>query len=346
MSKKDDFKDAMNANIATVAMDYFGPDANGNKRFEYGRQDVQLKAGNDGSRLERDTDGDGLKGVDCSSLVWRALNEAGYDVQKEFGSQASFTTRSLFDGNKNLTEKAERNFDKVSLDELKPGDLLMFKGHVAIFTGYSDKGEIQFFGSQTSTGPASVTVKDGTYWDGKAFGAIRPKVEFAKDETVEKFKAQTDNVAVDYVKEFEKFIADNLGRIYSSVNSKDEATLTKEDNKVATDTKVEYTVKKGDTLTSIAKEFGVSINDITKLNPGLETRVNLIRIGEKFNIPQNENHSENSSLDNMIKQELKVDNLSQIKDDALKEVKEIMDKISALTEHTNNNNNENVHTNK
>ncbi len=61
----------------------------------------------------------------------------------------------------------------------------MFSGrggqHVGIFKGYDANGHIQFVGSQSSTGPAEVTIRPGGYWDGagtEIVGALRAKPEF------------------------------------------------------------------------------------------------------------------------------------------------------------------------
>ena len=161
------------------------------QKFEYGRSDMTLKnksanGKTDGSRTEQDLDGDGRRGVDCSSLVWRGLKDAGYNVGK-----SPFGTSTLFEG-KNIQPYAKEHFDVTSAaDARKPngslqaGDVLMFKSshgqHVGIFKGYDKEGHIQFLGSQVSTGPALATVKPGGYWDGADFqivGALRPKPEF------------------------------------------------------------------------------------------------------------------------------------------------------------------------
>ncbi len=166
----------------------------GSERFEYGRGDTARRSndGGDGrtdqSRNERDLDGDGRKGVDCSSFVWRGLRNAGYNVPV-----AAFTTRDLFNG-PNVTPYARQHFDVIAAHQahqlhgpLEPGDILMFKDkngsgqHVGIFQGYDANGRIRFVGSQVSTGPASVTVTPGGYWDGRdqvIVGALRAKPEF------------------------------------------------------------------------------------------------------------------------------------------------------------------------
>lgn len=346
------YRDNMNASIATTAVDYFGVG------FEYGGIGGNNKSGNgrtDDSRFDEDLDGDGLKGVDCSSLVWKALHEAGFKID-EVWSRNEFYTGVLFNADKTLTSKATANFDKVSLDELKPGDILMFPGHVAVFTGYSEKGDIQFFGSQTSTGPASVTADKSNYWHGRAFGAIRPKEELARDETIERFKAQNGQYTIqDIINGTKEFLNDGLNNIKSMLNPHEQ-----NEQKATTNDKTEYVVKRGDTLTAIAREFGVSIEDITKLNPGLGARIDNIRVGEKFVIPSNENSNSNensrlnesnsasasASLESFIQKELNVGKteLEGLQSSSLKELHKIMERLSDTNqqnEDTNNNFNSN-----
>lgn len=169
------------------------------RNYEYGRGDMSL--GNhspnhrsDSSRTEQDLDHDGYYGVDCSSLVWRGLKNAGYDVGNE-----PFATSKLYDGG--FTGYAKQHFDIVPAEDarktpgsLQPGDLLMFDSkhgrHVAIFKGYDDKGNIEFYGSQVSSGPALTKAMAPTdtklgYWndgDFKIVGAMRPKPEFQVHE--------------------------------------------------------------------------------------------------------------------------------------------------------------------
>lgn len=177
--------EAGNVAILEAAQRHF---FNEGRRYEYGRSD-HPRPGRDPSRLERDGDGDGKLGVDCSSFVWRSLKEAGYGVQGQ--NAANFTTATLFNGNK-TTAYAREHFDVISAadarkpgGDLKPGDLLMFSAsggqHIVIFKGYDAKGHIQFVGSQGSTGPAEVTIRPGGYWDGGSthiVGALRAKPEF------------------------------------------------------------------------------------------------------------------------------------------------------------------------
>ncbi|WP_338334657.1 peptidoglycan-binding protein [Xanthomonas euvesicatoria] len=158
------------------------------RKYEYGRPD-HPRPGRDSSRLERDNDGDGRLGVDCSAFVWRGLKNAGYDVPGE--NAANFTTAKLFNGT-SVTPYTREHFDVTPGSEarkpngsLHQGDILMFSSsqgqHVGIFKGYDANGNIQFIGSQGTTGPAEVTIKPGGYWDGGGthiVGALTPKPEF------------------------------------------------------------------------------------------------------------------------------------------------------------------------
>src|SRR5580698_2351873 len=82
------------------------------RNYEYGRGDESLKnhspnGHTDPSRTEQDLDHDGLLGVDCSSLVWRGLKNAGYDV-----GSAPFATSQLFKGTQ-VTPYSQQHFDVV-----------------------------------------------------------------------------------------------------------------------------------------------------------------------------------------------------------------------------------------
>lgn len=165
----------------------------GGNRFEYGRGDITLdnREGNrrtDSSRTEQDIDRDGLKGVDCSSFVWRALRNAGYDVPA-----TPFSTHALFNGHQ-PTRYAREHFDVIPASDarrdrgdLQPGDVLLFKDrnssgqHIGIVKDYDTNGRIQFIGSQVSLGPAQASAGQGSYWNGGEFeivGALRAKPEF------------------------------------------------------------------------------------------------------------------------------------------------------------------------
>jgi cell wall-associated NlpC family hydrolase len=156
--------------------------------FEYGRPD-NTKPGRDASRTEQDLDHDGKRGVDCSAFVWRALKNAGYAVAGD--DARDFSTHTLVAG-ANTTSYARAHFHVIPADEarrpngtLSQGDIVLFSDghsqHVGIFKGYDASGNIQFIGSQSSTGPETVTVKPHGYWDGgttRIVGALRAKPEF------------------------------------------------------------------------------------------------------------------------------------------------------------------------
>lgn len=156
--------------------------------FEYGRPDA-IRPGRDLSRTEQDTDRDGKRGVDCSAFVWRALRNAGYGVAGD--DARGFSTQTLFVGS-SITPYARRHFDVIAAADarspsgpLSRGDILLFSDgrsqHVGIFKGYDERGRIQFIGSQSSTGPETVTIEPHRYWDGgrtHIVGALRAKPEF------------------------------------------------------------------------------------------------------------------------------------------------------------------------
>ena len=185
-------QELQNQKILDFAMTHFS-----SQTHEYGREDMAGVIANrrtgeriDPTRFNQDMDHDGRKGVDCSSMVYYSLQGAGFDLNK---TASQFTTSTLFNGSQ-VTEYAKTHFDVLppsskTDQSLKPGDLIMLRmpsgsQHVAIFKGYDDQGRIQFFGSQTSTGPATVTLNGNTYWDERStyYGALRPKENFIKPE--------------------------------------------------------------------------------------------------------------------------------------------------------------------
>ncbi len=193
-------QDLQNQKIIDYATTYFSK-----QTHEYGRQDMAGQIANrrtgeriDSSRFNQDGDHDGRSGVDCSSLVYYSLQGAGFNLGKNAGE---FTTAALFNGS-HLTDYAKEHFEVLPASSktdhnLKAGDLIMLKmpsgsQHVAIFKEYDDKGRIHFFGSQTSTGPAEVTLNGNSYWDAQSvyYGALRPKADFIKPE----FKQQDTEI--------------------------------------------------------------------------------------------------------------------------------------------------------
>lgn len=183
----------MSRDIYEHANDHF---FNSGVGYEYGRPDMQ-RANNfgnhttDSSRTEQDNDHDGLRGVDCSAFVWRGLKDAGYDVGNE-----PFATSKLYNGH-HVTPYSQQHFDVIPPAaggkppaNLQPGDIIMLKSrtgsdqHVGIVKGYDAKGNLEFIGSQTSTGPGKVTMKDGGYWTShmEVVGALRAKAEFRTHE--------------------------------------------------------------------------------------------------------------------------------------------------------------------
>ena len=176
--------------VLFAAQQRFAPGTHeyGRSDGDWGRQGRANHSPNqrtDPSRSGQDLDQDGRKGIDCSMLVYQSLKDAGFQWP-----DAHLTTAMLFKG-RHTTALARSHFDTLTPQEarqqLQPGDILMFKSrkgsgqHVGLFEGYDDQGHMRFFGSQVSTGPASVTVRPGGYWDGAGqefLGALRPRHEY------------------------------------------------------------------------------------------------------------------------------------------------------------------------
>lgn len=173
-----------NQRIVDAAIKYTPEGNNGHHLYEYGSAKHR-----EHSRLGKDSDGNGRKGLDCSSLVYSVLKDAHFNIK---GKMDNFATRSLFEGSV-LQPMAKKNFEILppssrNNGSLKPGDLIMMHDrhnsnqHIVIFKNYDEKGRIHFIGSQSSTGPAEAILTG--YWDKKFtfLGALRPKESFIKPE--------------------------------------------------------------------------------------------------------------------------------------------------------------------
>lgn len=177
-------QELQNQRIVDAAIKYTPEGNNGHRLYEYGGQKHR-----EHSRLGKDSDGNGRKGLDCSSLVYSVLKDAHFNIK---GKIDSFGTRSLFEGSA-LTRMAKDNFEVLppssrNNGSLKPGDLLMMHSrhnndqHIVIFKNYDAQGHIHFIGSQSSTGPAEAVLTN--HWDRNFtfLGALRPKENFIKPE--------------------------------------------------------------------------------------------------------------------------------------------------------------------
>lgn len=98
-----------------------------------------------------DTNGNGKKEIDCSTLVWKMLNGAGYNIP--------YHTTSVLNGN-------VTHYDVIEWANVLPGDIAVWASH----TGFVVTADIAnrkgtFFGSQSSTGPAPASFGAGAnYW--------------------------------------------------------------------------------------------------------------------------------------------------------------------------------------
>ena len=149
------------------------------KRFSQSGIKYEYKYGGNGT----DSNGNGIPETDCSYLVAWALQDAGYNITPN----TMGGTHGLFEGD-NILPATYNNFDvfdkntAIKSGTLQPGDLILFQAnsgggqHIGIVTGYDANGNIKFYGSQTSTGPAETTVDNFNKYGGfHVIGALRPK---------------------------------------------------------------------------------------------------------------------------------------------------------------------------
>lgn len=121
-----------------------------------------------GSGGTTDSDSDGKKEIDCSHLVNSLLVGAGYRIPYE-------TTSGLSNS---------RYYETIAAKDVKAGDLILWQStqkHVGIVeeitVDAAGGAKGKFFGSQSSTGPASAAFGPGKYWkDPTKF--LRPKQEY------------------------------------------------------------------------------------------------------------------------------------------------------------------------
>lgn len=73
--------------------------------------------------------------------------------------------------------------------------------------------------------------------------------------------------------------------------SEDEYNAALNEGKVDNSNSSDYTVKKGDTLSKIAKQHNITLEELVVANPEI-TNPNLIKIGQKIKIPQNTQHQQ------------------------------------------------------
>jgi hypothetical protein len=86
-------------------------------------------------------------GIDCSNLVQQSLLAAGYNVPY-------LNTDAIY-RNGSVTATALQYYQTVPLNQLQPGDVIVFQGHMGIVQEYSSEtGGGFFYSSQSSTGPA------------------------------------------------------------------------------------------------------------------------------------------------------------------------------------------------
>lgn len=239
---------------------------------------------------------DGRTSGDCLNTIKAILN--GYNIynntvgyyQKDLSNTGDCTEQGLL---KQCSEVSQ-DFSNLGTHPL----LLYMKGHVGSYLG-KEIGDYNVIECTKSFGGGVVyswVDSDGTRRNKKGgtkngkwthHGKFTPWVEYEPDEPIE-----TPKQSVYYVKK---------GDTLSSIAYANGMTLAKlvsynpqikDINKInvgdkiylSADTAEEYyTVKKGDTLGSIARKFNISLNKLLGLNPDIKNP-NLIHIGDKIRI--------------------------------------------------------------
>src|SRR3990167_2679100 len=120
-----------------------------------------------GSGGGADADNDGRKEIDCSHLLFKMIRGAGYQIPY-------LTTGQLY--------AASVYYEEITEDNVQAGDVAVWQssGHkhtgvVESFTPATGKG--RFYGSQTSTGPASASFGGSGYWP-TPDKFLRPKAQY------------------------------------------------------------------------------------------------------------------------------------------------------------------------
>ena len=120
--RTDDFEKIFNVKLKPGAL---GSKSNGGKGLPYVKWALDIADNAEHGYSQRRRDGN--PDYDCSSLVWYALNQAGFDV----GSSA-FATPTM----PSVLQSAGFTMHEFkSVDELQPGDIMLNPGHTEIYTG-------------------------------------------------------------------------------------------------------------------------------------------------------------------------------------------------------------------
>lgn len=128
-----------------------------NTDYEYG-PDV-------GGTGNADADNNGRKEIDCSNLLYKMVRGAGYAIPYQSTAQLNSSTY----------------YDEIAEEDVQPGDVALWRTKIHKHTGVVEKitlgtGKGEFFGSQTSTGPASAKFGSG-YWPTPT-KFLRPKPQY------------------------------------------------------------------------------------------------------------------------------------------------------------------------
>lgn len=120
-----------------------------------------------GSGGGADADNDGRKEIDCSHLLFKMVRGAGYQIPY-------LTTGQLY--------AASVYYEEIAEDNVQAGDVAVWQSNAHKHTGIVESftpttGKGRFYGSQTSTGPASASFGGNGYWP-TPDKFLRPKAQY------------------------------------------------------------------------------------------------------------------------------------------------------------------------
>lgn len=238
---------------------------------------------------------DGRTSADCVNLVKAILN--GYNI---YNNTIGYYQRDLSNTGDCTEAELIGQCSEVSVDFSKLGthpEILFMKGHIGVYLGKEIDGKYNVVECTKSFGGGvvySYVDADGTRRKEK--GAIKNSKWLSHGKPskwVEVEKEEPKPVQnVYYVKKGDTLsgIANKYGMSLAKLVSYNpqikNINLINIGDKIYLSSNVTeeyYTVKKGDTLGAIARQFNISLNKLLGLNPDIKNP-NLIHIGDKIRI--------------------------------------------------------------
>lgn len=202
--------------------------------------------------------------TDCSALVAVCVNAAGVSVSKDIytGNEKS----ALQDTGK-FTVLTDSKYT-TSDDYLCRGDILLSSGHTAVALSNGAKASGGYSSAKSASSSLKFKVGDTVKFVGKVhYSSSGKSTGYGCKSGVAKVTAVKEGAAHPY---HLVAVAGKGSTVYGWVEEKDV--------KAYTSSKSTYTVKAGDTLSDIAKKYGLTVDKLVKLN-GIKDK-NKIYVGQ------------------------------------------------------------------